>query len=115
LTIGLEEGLNQLSGTAIPGKLWSPYRAPLARFLTKYTDEAVAYFLDVSNRLANTDYFSRLLDIIRRPIGRPLLLALAASEEKLLSILRMDPASSEGDTKGKIYLSNPFICIRVHL
>ena len=39
LTIELETALSQLLGSYSPSKMWSPYRAPLARFLCKYTSE----------------------------------------------------------------------------
>eukprot|EP00887_Chlorella_sp_A99_P004017 scaffold11.g4017.t1 len=76
LTIGLEESLPRLPGPALPSRLWSPYRAPLARFLCRYPEEAVAYFLEPGSRLASESYFVRLLDVIRNPIGAPLLQSL---------------------------------------
>ena len=39
LTIELETALSQMLGSYSPSKMWSPYRAPLARFLCKYTSE----------------------------------------------------------------------------
>ena len=50
LTIELEGALSKTHGANIPCKLTSPYRAPLTKFLNKYSTEAIAYFLDF-NRL----------------------------------------------------------------
>lgn len=95
LTIGLEEALYQLSGTVFPSKMWSPYRAPLTRFLNRYAEESVAYFLDSNSRLSKPEYFYRLLDIIRNPLGRPLLEALKSSIDKFIAVLQ-DKADDEG-------------------
>jgi hypothetical protein len=95
LTIGLEEALYQLSGTVFPSKMWSPYRAPLTRFLNRYAEESVAYFLDSKSRLSKPEYFYRLLDIIRNPLGRPLLEALKSSVQKFVAVLQ-DDADDEG-------------------
>ena len=54
LTIGLEESLPKLPGPAVPSKLWSPYRTPLARFLTRYPVESVGYFLGGCARVGAT-------------------------------------------------------------
>jgi len=48
---------------------------------------SVAYFLDSPSRLANECYFSRLLDIVRRPEGAPLLKALSEAEGQLVAML----------------------------
>lgn len=95
LTIGLEEALYQLSGTVMPSKMWSPYRAPLTRFLNRYAEESVAYFLDSKSRLSKPEYFYRLLDIIRNPLGRPLLEALKSSVGKFVAVLQ-DKTDDEG-------------------
>lgn len=107
LTIGLEEALYQLPGTALPSKMWSPYRAPLTRFLNRYAEESVAYFLDSKSRLSKSEYFYRLLDIIRNPLGRPLLEALKSSIDKFVAVLQ-DKADDEGMWNSlKCYLSIP--------
>ncbi|GFR40173.1 hypothetical protein Agub_g730, partial [Astrephomene gubernaculifera] len=92
LTIELEEKLSALNlPVPVPHVMTSPYRAPLTRFLTKYPAEAAAYFLDPA-RLDQPSYFSRLLDLIRSPMGRPLLDAVAASTDQLAALLlRYDP------------------------
>jgi len=99
LTIGLEEALSQLPGPVVPSKMWSPYRAPLTRFLNRYPDESVAYFLNSTSRLSKPEYFLRLLDIIRNPIGRPLLNALKSVPDKFISVLEQtaDDDSPEAD------------------
>jgi len=48
--------------------------------------QAVEYFLETS-RMANTNYFHRFVDILRSPMGNPLLAQLAASEGKLKELL----------------------------
>jgi hypothetical protein len=101
LTIGLEEALYQLSGTVFPSKMWSPYRAPLTRFLNRYAQESVAYFLDSKSRLSKPEYFYRLLDIIRNPLGRPLLEALKSSEGKFIAVLQ-DNADDEDTVKAQM-------------
>ncbi len=50
----------------------------------------MAYFLDInSGRLSNQEYFHRLLDIIRSPLGKPLLEALAGASDKLAAVVTM--------------------------
>ena len=44
------------------------------------------YFLETS-RMANTSYFHRFVDIVRSPMGKPLLAQLAASDRKLSELL----------------------------
>ena len=100
LTIGLEEALSQLQGAMVPSKLWSPYRAPLARFLNRYPEESVAYFLDSTSRLSKPEYFLRLLDIIRDPLGRPLLNALKGAEDKFVKVLEWPV--EEGTESGRL-------------
>ena len=94
LTIGLEEALYQLPSMH-PSKMWSPYRAPLTRFLNRYAEESVEYFLDSKCRLSKPEYFLRLLDIVRNPLGRPLLEALKGAPEKFIAVLD-DKAADEG-------------------
>lgn len=48
--------------------------------------QAVAYFLD-ANRMGNPSYINRFIDILRSPLGRPLLNQLAASSDKLAALL----------------------------
>ena len=79
----------------MPSKMWSPYRAPLTRFLNRYAEESVAYFLDSKSRLSKPEYFYRLLDIIRNPLGRPLLEALKSSVGKFVAVLH-DKTDDEG-------------------
>lgn len=96
LTIGLEEALYQLPNTTLPSKMWSPYRAPLTRFLNRYAEESVAYFLDSDSRLSKPEYFLRLLDIIRNPLGRPLLEALKSATGKFAAVLQ-ERADDDGE------------------
>ena len=121
LTIGLEESLPKLPGAVTPSKLWSPYRLPLIRFLNQYPADrqvwkhggnmhsqvlagsnqhgtllgssrcSVTYFLESPSRLANECYFSRLLDIVRRPEGAPLLKALSEAESQLAGVFDAKP------------------------
>ena len=49
---------------------------------------SVSYFLDAPSRLANDCYFSRLLDIVRRPEGMPLLKALSQAEAQLAAVFK---------------------------
>lgn len=59
---------------------------------------SVAYFLDSPSRLANKCYFSRLLDIVRRPEGAPLLKALSEAEGQLVTILAVNPSIGQQHT-----------------
>lgn len=93
LTIGLEEALCHLSGQILPSKMSSPYRAPLTRFLNRYSDESIVYFLgstSSTNRLAKPEYFNLLLDIIRTPLARPLLEALKGAVNMFIRILKTE-------------------------
>ncbi|BDA47386.1 probable transcription-associated protein 1 [Coccomyxa sp. Obi] len=90
LMIELEGALAQMPSNTEPTKMWSPYREPLAKFLNKYPEEAVAYFLD-ANRMGNPSYINRFIDILRSPLGRPLLNQLAASSDKLAALLYFPP------------------------
>lgn len=47
----------------------------------------MAYFLESPSRLAKDAYFSRLLDIIRRPEGATLLKALSQAPAQLAAVL----------------------------
>ncbi len=51
----------------------------------------MAYFLESPSRLANDSYFSRLLDIVRRPEGAPLLKALSEAEHQLAAVFSSKP------------------------
>jgi transformation/transcription domain-associated protein len=110
LTIGLEESLPKLPGAVIPSKLWSPYRLPLIRFLTHYPAESVAYFLESPSRLAKDAYFSRLLDIIRRPEGAELLNALAGAPAQLEAVLS---AASEPGSDAEAAAAAQLNCIHL--
>lgn len=56
---------------------------------------SVAYFLDSPSRLANDCYFSRLLDIVRRPEGGSLLKALSDSEIQLARVFTAYPEAAD--------------------
>ncbi|EIE23491.1 hypothetical protein COCSUDRAFT_65942 [Coccomyxa subellipsoidea C-169] len=86
LMIELEGALAQMPSNTEPTKMWSPYREPLARFLNKYPEEAVTYFLE-RKRMANPSYIHRFIDILRSPLGQPLLSQLAASSDKLAELI----------------------------
>lgn len=58
LTIELEGALSKTPGANIPCKLTSPYRAPLTKFLNKYSTEAIAYFLDFNRLQVHTIFTS---------------------------------------------------------
>ncbi|KAL3681984.1 hypothetical protein R1sor_000006 [Riccia sorocarpa] len=79
LTIQLEEALPQ---GQVYSALNSPYRVPLAKFLNRYTAEAVDYFLA---RLTQPAYFRRFMDIIRSEIGQPLREELSKSSAKVIN------------------------------
>lgn len=66
--------------------LWSPYRDALTRYLSKFSAEAVAYFL-TPLRLTNDAYFTRLLDMMQHPLGALLLEEMAASGTTLANLL----------------------------
>ncbi|KAL8246880.1 hypothetical protein R6Q59_008096 [Mikania micrantha] len=75
-----------LEGALPPGQFYSeinsPYRLPLTKFLNRYPQAAVDYFLA---RLCEPKYFRRLMYIIRSDAGQPLREELAKSPEKILS------------------------------
>lgn len=52
---------------------------------------SVTYFLESPSRLANDSYFSRLLDIVRRPEGAPLLKALSEAQGQLAGVFADKP------------------------
>ncbi|KAG6555625.1 hypothetical protein Mapa_002860 [Marchantia paleacea] len=79
LTIKLEEALPQ---GQVYSELNSPYRVPLAKFLNRYSTEAVDYFLA---RLTQPPYFRRFMDIIRSEIGQPLREELSRSSQKIIA------------------------------
>jgi transformation/transcription domain-associated protein len=87
LTIGLEQGLPTLPGPAQPNKCWSPYRDPLVKFLNKYADKSINYFVKTPTRLATTDYFTMFVDIIQHNSGSILLEKLKDNTELLINIL----------------------------
>ncbi|XP_076887806.1 uncharacterized protein LOC143538050 [Bidens hawaiensis] len=78
LTIDLEAALP--SGQFY-SEINSPYRLPLTKFLNRYPQAAVDYFLA---RLCEPKYFRRLMYIIRSDAGQPLREELAKSPEKIL-------------------------------
>lgn len=90
ITIGLEDALPVLPGPAHPNKCWSPYREPLVRYLEKYANDSIDYFVKSESRLATPDYFLRFLDILQHPSGKALLQGAKSSEKLLCSILEMD-------------------------
>ena len=59
---------------------------------------SVSYFIDAPSRLANDSYFARLLDIVRRPEGAPLLTALSEAEDQLVAVF--DPRPESGQSPG---------------
>ena len=60
---------------------------------------SVAYFLDAPSRLANDCYFSRLLDIVRRPEGAPMLKALSEAEGQLVAVFGPKPETGGRQAK----------------
>ncbi len=48
--------------------------------------QAVTYFLE-RKRMANPSYIHRFIDILRSPLGQPLLSQLAASSDKLAELI----------------------------
>ncbi|GAX77356.1 hypothetical protein CEUSTIGMA_g4802.t1 [Chlamydomonas eustigma] len=79
-------GLHSLSAP-VPKLLASPFRLPLTRFLVKYPKESASYFLDPV-RLATPTYISRLINILKMPEGRPLLLEISnLATDRLLRVL----------------------------
>ncbi|KAL6768445.1 hypothetical protein ACKKBF_B39155 [Auxenochlorella protothecoides x Auxenochlorella symbiontica] len=101
LTIGLENALPKLPGPLQPSRLTSPYRPALTRFLNVYPQDTVDYFLDVSGRLANAEYFRRLLDVIRTPLGRPILDALAGQATRLALLVRPEASGGADGVAGE--------------
>jgi len=57
---------------------------------------SVAYFLESPSRLAKDAYFSRLLDIVRRPEGTALLNALSKAPAQLAAVLAGTSEPGEG-------------------
>jgi hypothetical protein len=53
----------------------------------------VSYFIEATTRLANDSYFTRLIDIIRKPEAAPLLTALSESEDALLAVFSLETGS----------------------
>jgi hypothetical protein len=46
--------------------------------------------------MANPSYINRFIDIIRSPMGRPLLNQLAASSQQLAALIHIPPERAEG-------------------
>jgi hypothetical protein len=88
LTIGLEHCLPSLPGPANASVCWSPYRDPLVRYLSRYPDKAVDYFVKTSARLSSSDYFTLFLDIVQHPSGKALLNHLKQCEDIILDALK---------------------------
>lgn len=95
LVIGLEDALPSLPGPALPSKRWSPYRDALVKFLNRYSQESMEYFLKSLSRLATPEYFLRLLDILKHPSGKPLLEKVQQSADVLCSILEAKDSGKE--------------------
>ncbi len=55
--------------------------------MRRHAVEAAAYFLE-PNRLHSSAYLLRLLDIIKAPIGQPLLRQLGTCAPQLLALLK---------------------------
>ena len=78
LTIQLEAHM----GIGAPAlDMISPYRKPLTKYLNRYADTAIEYFLV---RMSNPSYFVRFLDIICSEEGEPLRRKLASSSDKII-------------------------------
>ncbi|PRW20721.1 phosphotransferase inositol or phosphatidylinositol kinase [Chlorella sorokiniana] len=72
--------------------------------------KCVAYFLESPSRLAKDAYFSRLLDIIRRPEGAELLNALAGAPAQLEAVLS---AASEPGSDAEAAAAAQLNCIHL--
>lgn len=99
LTIELEARLGQASPIGpVPHVLWSPYRAPLTKFLVRYKKQAVSYFL-APTRMENLSYVSRFIDIIKSEVGEALLVEVLDSSRQLGILLQggngMEPLDSD--------------------
>ena len=96
LTIELEERLGHASPVGpVPHILWSPYRSPLTKFLVRYKEDTINYFL-APTRMQNASYVTRFIDIIKSEIGGPLLHEVMNSTRYLVSLLQSNPCGSEG-------------------
>ena len=80
LTIRLE---SQLPTNANSLQLTSPCRKPLVKYLNKYADASVRYFLV---RMNNPAYFIRFLEIIRSEDGAPVRDSLAANSDLIFEL-----------------------------
>ena len=69
LTIELEGALAKTPGVNVPCKLTSPYRAPLTKFLNKYSTEAITYFLEFTRLQVRV--LSAPPPFLHRPIPLP--------------------------------------------
>lgn len=105
LTIELENLLHKYPSCPAPSKLASPYREPLTRFLNRYPQDAIRYFLEVA-RMQNPHYFFRFLTILKSGLGEPLRAAVADSPEaqaKLVQLLRGELTRTEPDKEEAEY------------
>jgi transformation/transcription domain-associated protein len=104
ITVTLEASLHAYK----LGKIDSPYRRPLARFLNKHCQDAVTFFLQ---RLRNPFYSDIFQSILKLDESRPLRAYLAEAQcsvtllnvcfERPLAIIRSEKtASSEGKKQG---------------
>ena len=88
LTIGLEQCLSSLPGPAKASVCWSPYRGPLVRYLARYPDNSIDYFVKTV-RLSSPDYFTLFLDIIQHHSGKELLEHLKQRGDTLIEALKV--------------------------
>ena len=88
LTIGLEQCLSSLPGPPNPSVCWSPYRDPLVRYLSRYPDKAVDYFVKTTARLSSPDYFTLFMDIVQHRSGKALLDHLKQCGDIILDALK---------------------------
>ncbi|WIA37453.1 hypothetical protein OEZ86_014371 [Tetradesmus obliquus] len=96
LTIQLEERLSRMpaASSPLPRILTSEYRQPLLKFLDKYPQEGVAYFLE-PGRITNPSYFNTFTALLGMPQAGPLRAQLASCEDKLLSLLGQSPKQQQ--------------------
>lgn len=83
---------------SVYGSANSLYIKPLAKFLSKYPKESVAFFLA---RLDQADCFARFMRILKLPEGADLLKTLTASSPKLLRAI-FDAGKVEADEMDKL-------------
>jgi transformation/transcription domain-associated protein len=84
----LVRDITAIESTMPPESVYSEYNSlyskPLAKFLSKYPKESIAYFLA---RLDQPQYFSRFVKIIQMEEGSELLQALRDDTSKLLRVI----------------------------